>query len=112
MTPKEQSRLQVLNSLAAEQMTLDQSAELMGVTPRHARRILAVYREHGAAALAHGHRGRRPVNLVAELRLAGATTLEQAQAVLDGFVPSSTGASAFPHNAPSQRSGPWTRSCA
>ena len=34
LTPKEQSRLQVLNSLAAEHMTLDQAAELMGVTSR------------------------------------------------------------------------------
>ena len=66
MTPKEQSRLQVLNSLAAEHMTLDQAAELMGVTPRHARRILADYRESGAAALAHGHRGRRPTNATPE----------------------------------------------
>ncbi len=41
LTPKEQSRLQVLNSLAAEHMTLDQAAELMGVTSRHTRRILA-----------------------------------------------------------------------
>ena len=40
LTPKEQSRLQVLNSLAAEHMTLDQAAELMGVTSRHTRRIL------------------------------------------------------------------------
>ena len=62
LTPKEQSRLQVLNSLAEEHMTLDQAAELMGVTSRHTRRILAAYRERGAAALAHGHRGRRPVN--------------------------------------------------
>ena len=45
LTPKEQSRLQVLNSLAAEHMTLDQAAELMGVTSRHTRRILAAYRE-------------------------------------------------------------------
>ncbi len=66
MTPKEQSRLQVLNSLVAEQMTLDQAAEVMGVTPRHARRILAAYRERGAAALAHGHRGRRPTNATPE----------------------------------------------
>ena len=91
-------------------MTLDQAAELMGITSGHARRTWATYREHGAAALAHGHRGRRPVNAtpealvfdaahlartryagvnhthLAEL-LAGATTLEQAQAALDGFVP-------------------------
>ena len=43
-------------------MTLDQAATLMGVTTRHTRRILAAYREEGAAALAHGHRGRRPAN--------------------------------------------------
>ena len=66
LTPKEQSRLQVLNSLAAEHMTLDQAAELMGVTPRHVRRILAAYRERGAEALAHGHRGRRPTNATPE----------------------------------------------
>ena len=34
--------------------------------PRHTRRILAAYRERGAAALAHGHRGRRPVNATPE----------------------------------------------
>ena len=66
LTQKEQTRLQVLNSLLAEQMALDQAAMLMGVTPRHARRILAAYREKGAAAVAHGHRGRRPVNATPE----------------------------------------------
>ena len=62
LTPKEQMRVQVLNSLLAEQIVLDQAAELMGVSTRHARRITTAYRERGAAALAHGHRGRRPVN--------------------------------------------------
>ena len=62
MTSKEQARLQVLNSLLAEHMTLDQAAMLMGVTTRHTRRMLAAYREEGAAAVAHGHRGRQPPN--------------------------------------------------
>ena len=62
MTPKEQTRLRVLNSLLAEHMTLDQAAELMGLSPRHTRRILADYRDKGAASLAHGHRGRQPTN--------------------------------------------------
>ena len=66
MTPKEQTRLQVLNSLLAEHMTLEQAATLMGVGPRHTRRILAAYREKGAAAVAHGHRGRRPPNATPE----------------------------------------------
>ena len=34
----------------------------MGVSVRHTRRILAAYRKEGAAALAHGNRGRRPAN--------------------------------------------------
>ena len=62
LTQKEPARLQVLNSLLAEHMTLDQAATLMGVTTRHTRRILAAYRERGSAAVAHGHRGRRPAN--------------------------------------------------
>ena len=68
--PKEQARLQVLNSLLAEQIMLDQAAELMAVSSRHARRITTAYREEGAAALAHGHRGRRPVNATPEAVIA------------------------------------------
>ena len=60
------ARLQVLNSLLTEHMTLDQAATLMGVTTRHTRRILAAYREKGVAAVAHGHRGRRPPNATPE----------------------------------------------
>ena len=52
MTTKEQARIQILNSLLAEHMTLDQAATLMGVSSRHNRRILAAYRAGGAAALA------------------------------------------------------------
>ena len=66
MTPREQSRLQVLNSLLAEHVTLDQAAALMGLSPRHTRRILEDYRENGASALAHGLRGRKPSNAIPE----------------------------------------------
>ncbi len=38
----------------------------MGLSPQHNRRILAAYRENGAAALAHGLRGRRPANAIPE----------------------------------------------
>ena len=34
----------------------------MGLSARHTRRLLAAYRKDGAAALAHGNRGRRPAN--------------------------------------------------
>ena len=44
-------------------MTLDQAA-LMVLSPRHTRRILADYRENGAAALAHGLRGRKLPNAI------------------------------------------------
>ncbi len=66
MTQKEQRRLQVLSSLLAEQMTTEQAATLMGVSERHNRRMLAAYREEGAAALAHGNRDRRPANATPE----------------------------------------------
>ena len=62
MNQQEQARLQILNSLLAEHMTVDQAATLMGVSTHPTRRILAAYREEGAAALAHGHRGRRAPN--------------------------------------------------
>ena len=62
MTQKEQTRLQVLNSLMADHMTTEQATTLMGVSARHTRRLLAAYRRDGAAALAHGNRGRRPAN--------------------------------------------------
>ena len=54
MTQREQTRLQVLNSLMADHMTTEQAATLMGVSTRHTRRILAAYSKEGAAALAHG----------------------------------------------------------
>ena len=38
----------------------------MGVSTRHTRRILAAYRQEGAAAIAHGNRGRRPANATPE----------------------------------------------
>ena len=66
LTQREQARLQVLNSLLAEHMTLDQAATPMGVSTRHTRRILAAYREEGAAALSHGNRGLRATNATPE----------------------------------------------
>ena len=65
MSQREQARLQVLNSLLAEHMTMEQASTLMGVSTRHTRRILAAYRKEGAAALAHGQ-GRRAPNAISE----------------------------------------------
>ena len=66
LTQREQARLQVLNSLLAGHMTMDQAATLMGVSTRHTRRILTAYREEGAAALSHGNRGLRATNATPE----------------------------------------------
>ena len=52
----------MLNSVLEYQVPIAAAAELLGVSPRHARRMLAAYRERGAAAMAHGNRGRRPHN--------------------------------------------------
>ena len=59
---KEQARLSVLNSVLEYQVLVAQAAEVLGVSRRHARRLLAAYREHGAGAQAHGNRGCRPHN--------------------------------------------------
>ena len=60
MTTKEQSRIQVLNGVMEGKVTVAQAAGLMGVSQRHGWRLLAAYREKGAAAVAHGNRGRKP----------------------------------------------------
>ena len=62
MNQKEQARLSVLNSVLEYQVPIAQAAEVLGVGPHHARRLLAACRKHGTAALAHGNRGRRPHN--------------------------------------------------
>ena len=66
MNQQEQARIQVLNSVLEYQLPIAQAAEIMGVSERHTKRLLAGYRKHGAAALAHGNRGRRPHNAVPE----------------------------------------------
>ena len=52
LTQQEQARLRVLNSLLAGQITLDQAADLMAVSSRHAQRMLIDYRDRGAASTA------------------------------------------------------------
>ena len=64
MNQQEQARIQVLNSVLEHQLPIAQAAEVMGVSERHTKRLLAAYRRDGAAALAHGNRGRRPHNAV------------------------------------------------
>ena len=65
----------MLNSVLEYQVPIAQAAELLGVSQRHARRLLAAYREQGAAALAHGNRGRRPHNAIPPAQAAAVVEL-------------------------------------
>jgi len=62
LTTKEQNRLQTLNGVLERHWPMQEAAKIMGVSERHGWRILAAYRKEGAAALAHGNRGRAPAN--------------------------------------------------
>ena len=75
MNQKEQARLSVLNSVLEFQVPIVQAAEVLGVSQRHARRLLAAYREAGVAALAHGNRGRRPHNAIPPAQAAAVVQL-------------------------------------
>jgi transposase len=66
LNAKEQRRLLVLNAVEGERLQMAAAAELLGVSVRQARRLRAGYRQEGAAGLAHGHRGRRPRNVLDE----------------------------------------------
>ena len=65
----------MLNSVLEYQLPVAQAAEIMGVGERHTKRLLAAYRKDGAAALAHGDRGRRPHNAVSETAAAAVVKL-------------------------------------
>ena len=64
LNTKEQTRLQVLNGVLEGDWSVRQAAEVLGISDRQGWRLLAAYRKKGAAALAHGNRGRLPVNAV------------------------------------------------
>src|SRR3990172_373437 len=61
LSQKEQARLQALNRVLEGKLKIKEAALTMGVSERHAWRLLATYRAEGAAGLAHGNRGRAPV---------------------------------------------------
>jgi transposase len=72
---KEERRLQVLNEIERRHITGKQGAVFMGLSLRQVRRLIAAYREEGAAALAHGNRGRRPAHALGEAIKAQVLTL-------------------------------------
>ena len=63
LTTKEQNRLQILNGVLEKYWLMREAAQVMGVSERRGWRILSAYRKEGAAALAHGNRGRTPANI-------------------------------------------------
>lgn len=62
----EQKRLLVLNAVVAGQSTVAEAAASLGLSDRQVRRVLAAYRQEGAAALAHGNRGRLPAHATSQ----------------------------------------------
>jgi len=71
-----------LNQVEAGKLIGREVAELLDLSLRHVRRILAAYRKEGAAALAHGNRGRKPSHVLdASLRK---QVLELAQSTYAG----------------------------
>ena len=75
MNQQEQARTQVLNSVLEYRLPVAQAAEIMEVSERHTKRLLAACHKRGAAALASGNRGRRPHNAVPETAAAAVVKL-------------------------------------
>lgn len=66
LTMKEQHKLNMIVGYETGKVSAQRAAELLGVTKRHFRRMVAAYRKRGFVALAHGNRGRTPANRISE----------------------------------------------
>ena len=64
LTTKEHQRLLVIGRVDRGDATAAQAAAVLGLSERQVRRILAAYRKAGAAAVAHGNRGRTPAHAI------------------------------------------------
>ena len=64
LTPRDQTRLAVLNRVLAGQLSASEAAQVLTLSVRQVRRVLAAYREDGAAAMTHGNRGRTPAHAI------------------------------------------------
>ncbi|KPL77800.1 hypothetical protein AC812_02600 [Bellilinea caldifistulae] len=51
----------------AGKIRAQQAAEVLGISKRQFRRLVAAYRQRGIAALEHGNRGRSPANRISEV---------------------------------------------
>ena len=64
LNQREQNRLIVLNEVNLGRLSIQQAANMMELSLRHTKRLLAGYRKEGAIALAHGNRGHLPYNAI------------------------------------------------
>jgi transposase len=58
LSQKEQRRLRLINDLSVGRRSVAEVTQLLGLSQRQVRRLKAGFEQHGAAALAHGNRGR------------------------------------------------------
>ena len=61
LSMKDQRKLEVLRELDGGRLVGREAAQLLGVSLRQTRRLLAAYRQKGVEAVVHGNRGRTPV---------------------------------------------------
>jgi hypothetical protein len=79
LTMKEQHKLKMIVDYESGKVNAQRAAELLGISQRHFRRLVAGFRQCGVVALAHGNRGRSPANRIPDpvrqeiLRLAKST---------------------------------------
>jgi transposase len=66
LTMREQHKLKMVIDYDAGKVRAQLAAELLGISKRQFRRLVAAYRQRGIAALAHGNRGRPPPNRIPE----------------------------------------------
>ena len=61
---KELKRATILNQVISGQLVCREAADILDISLRHLRRMLAHYRRDGPAALAHGNRGEKAHNTI------------------------------------------------
>jgi predicted DNA-binding protein (UPF0251 family) len=64
LTMKEQHKMKMVVDYEAGKVHAQRAAEVLGISRRQFRRLVAGYRKRGVAALAHGNRGKTPVNRI------------------------------------------------
>ncbi len=63
---KEQHKVKMIVDYESGKVTARRAGELLGISKRHFRRLVAGFRQRGVGALAHGNRGRSPANRIPE----------------------------------------------